>query len=65
MCAQEENQEFICSALDIQSYQALVAVLILDDVQVLLVNFLQRRVNVKKKFAIGGKITTKFFATNI
>ncbi len=33
---QEENQEFICSALDVQSYEALVTVLILSDVQVLM-----------------------------
>ena len=34
ICLQEENQEFVCTALDVQIYEALVAVLVLEDVQV-------------------------------
>lgn len=34
ICLQEENQEFVCAALDVEIYEALVAVLILEDVQV-------------------------------
>lgn len=34
ICLQEENQEFVCTALDVQTYEALVTVLVLEDVQV-------------------------------
>ena len=34
ICLQEDNQEFVCAALDVEIYEALVAVLILEDVQV-------------------------------
>ena len=34
ICLQEHNQEFVCAALDVEIYEALVAVLILEDVQV-------------------------------
>lgn len=35
VCLQEENVEFLFAALDVHTYEALVAVLILNDVQVL------------------------------
>ena len=35
VCLQEENQDLVCTALDVETYEALITVLIVDDVQVL------------------------------
>ncbi|CAB3978235.1 AT-rich interactive domain-containing 2, partial [Paramuricea clavata] len=36
VCLQEENQDFVCTALDVETYEALITVLIVDDVQLLI-----------------------------
>ena len=35
ICLQEVNHEFVCTAVDVQIFEALITVLILEDVQVL------------------------------